>query len=351
MAPEEWPIAPSLQDEGTSLARPAGRHRLATVRKDFFLDPEHRLTEQERALMTAMLADLLGTIADEIRAALPTGWAAANDDDHQNLLRELSSAGLLDHLELIATLLRRADEERIANAVRSRSGPGGAFLQALIADDNESVSAAAMALILARGRRRDRLGQPRIEFEDLGRPLARSLAQSVAAALRRHARGVARGEADTRFAAAAAALIERRDEAKAVDRLASALVEALDQAGSLDERLLEAAAEEGDLAFLAQALANRSEIHVTCAWDHLIDGDEDRLVLLLRMARVSRNFAASLLALLGDLVGITDVGRAIGRFDSMNDAEVGAARDRLQLDSHYQAALGALGTDDGKRAV
>jgi hypothetical protein len=74
-------------------------------------------------------------------------------------------------------------------------------------------------------------------------------------------------------------------------------------------------------------------------------------VLLLRMGRVSRNFAASLLALLGDLVGINDFGRAIGRFDSMSDAEVGYTRDRLQLDADYQAALGALGADDGKRTV
>ena len=350
MLPEEWPIA-SSEDEGTCLARPAGRHRLATVRKDFFLDPEHRLTEQERALMTAMLADLLGTIADEVRGALPAGWAAANDEDDQNLLRELSSAGLLDHLELIAMLLRRADEERIASAVRSRSGPGGAFLQALIADEDERVSAAAMALILARGRRRDRLGQPRIEFEDLGAPLARALAHSVAAALRRNVRGPAREEADSRFAAAAAALLERRDNAKAVDYLATALVQALDQAGSLEERLLEAAAEEGDIAFLAHALAERAGIAPDSAWDHLVDGEEGGLVLLLRMAGVSRNFAASLLALLGDLVGIADLGQAIGRFDSLTDDQVASAGERLKLASDYQAALGALGQDDGKRAV
>src|SRR3954466_8762540 len=128
MVPDEWPIASPSEDDGGYPARPAGRRRLPTVRKDFFLDPRDRLTEQERALMTSMLAELLGTIAEEIRALLPIGLAAANDEDSQQLFRELSDAGLLDHSDLIALLLRRADEERVANAIRARSNPRGGFL-------------------------------------------------------------------------------------------------------------------------------------------------------------------------------------------------------------------------------
>ena len=351
MVPEEWPIDAPSAEEGACPARPAGRYRLSTVRRDFFLDPRYRLSEQERAVMTAMLADLLGSIADEIRAALPGGLAPANDEDDQQLLRELSAAGLLDHEELIALLLRRADEERIATAVRARSGPGGAFLQALIADEDESVSAAAMALILARGRRRDRLGQPRIEFEDLSAEVARSLAQSVAAGLRRHSRGLAADDADARFASAADMLLGRRDEAKTIDALARSLVHALGEAGGLDERLLEAAAEEGDIGFLAHALGERAGIPAAAAWDHLVGGERGRLVLLLRMAGVSRNFAASLLALLGDLVGLSDLGTEISSFDSLKDDEARTARDWLRLDQAYRAATAILDGGDGKRAL
>ena len=351
MVPEEWPIATSSEDEGAQPARPAGRHRLSTVRKDFFLSPEDRLTEQERALMTAMLADLLGNIADEIRASMPSGWAAANDEDSQFLFRELSAAGLLDRPELIGLLLRRADEERIANAVRSRSGPGGAFLQALIADEDEFVSASAMALILARGRRRDRMGQPRVEFEDLPAKAARAIAQAVAAVLRRHSRGTSQDAADLRFSAAAAELLQRRDESKAIDRVTMALVRSLLGAGKLEERLLQAAVEEGDIAFVAGALAERAGIEPGTAWSHLVDGDRGRLVLLLRMADSSRQFAASLLALLGDLVGLADLGDEIARFDSMSEGEMKAGRASLQLDPAYRSALAALGGDDGQRTV
>src|SRR5215213_8967292 len=101
MVPEEWPIAAPLSERGTYPARRAGRRRLSTVRTDFFLDPRDRLSEQERALMTAMLADLLGSILDEIRALLPGDWTSADDEDGQELMGQLGSAGLLDDMELL----------------------------------------------------------------------------------------------------------------------------------------------------------------------------------------------------------------------------------------------------------
>src|SRR5438128_9258924 len=115
MMPEEWPIAASAAD-GNVPARLAGRGRLSTVRRDFFLDPSKRLTEQERALMTAMLNCLVSDVADAIRAALPSGRVAANDEGDAVLVASLTSAGLLDQPGLMALLLRRADEERISTA-------------------------------------------------------------------------------------------------------------------------------------------------------------------------------------------------------------------------------------------
>ena len=56
MVPVEWPIAAPVADGGTEPARAAGGGRLSVARADFFLDPRARLTEQERALMTAMMA-------------------------------------------------------------------------------------------------------------------------------------------------------------------------------------------------------------------------------------------------------------------------------------------------------
>ena len=347
MVPDEWPIETPSEGDGGYPARPAGRRRLPTVRRDFFLDPRDRLTEQERALMTAMLAELLGSIADEIRGAIQQSFVPANDEDSQQLLRQLSAAGLLDQVDLIALLLRRADEERIANAIRARSNPRGGYLQALIADEDEIVSASAMAVILARGRRRNRLGQPRIECEDLPAQLAKSLASAVAAALRLHAPGLGAKEGHLSFGNAVAAFLQARDENKAVDRLTAGLVRTLNQSRLLDERLLEHAADEGDVAFVAHALGELAGIGGASAWDYLADGDDGRLVLLLRLAGVTRDFAARLLALLGDLVGISDLGVEIARFDALDQAEARAVAEWLQLDLGYRAALRSLGGGGG----
>src|SRR6478752_4012437 len=185
MMPEEWPIAAPATD-GSGPARPAGRGRLSTVRRDFFLNPAERLTEQERALMTAMLHCLVSDVADAVRAALPSGRIAANDEGDAALVEALTASGLLDEPGLMALLLRRADEERIATAARARSGRREArVLQGLVSHDYGAVAAAAMALILGRGRRRDRFGQCLVAFDDLSKHSAETIAYAVAAALRR----------------------------------------------------------------------------------------------------------------------------------------------------------------------
>lgn len=347
--PEEWPIAPPALRAASS-ARRAGRGRLPVVRQDFFLDPARRLTEQERALMTAMLADLIGTMADELGASLEASPGAANDEDGHQLLLQLSAAGQLDNQELIALLLRRADEERITAAMRARSGGHPAFLQALVADSDATIAGAAMALILARGARRDRLGQPRIHFDDLSAGLAADLAYRIAAALRsRLVPPLSTDQADRQLAAAAEHLLSRRQGEKATSHLNRALVHVLHAAGKLGEPVIRAAGEEGDISFVAEALAERAGVSGDDAWERMVDGGEGRLMLLFRMAGISRTLAAGILGMLADLIGIEYPGAEIARFDAIGDAEAERARLSLQLDPAYHEALAALGTSDGER--
>ena len=349
MVPEEWPIAPHALRAANS-ARRAGRGRLPVVRQDFFLDPAKRLTEQERALMTAMLADLIGTMADELGASLDANLGAANDEDGHQLLLQLSAVGQLNNQDLIALLLRRADEERISTAMRARSGGHPAFLQALVADSDAAIAGAAMGLILARGARRDRLGQPRINFDDLSAGLAADLAYRIAAALRsRLVPPLSTDQADRQLAAAAEHLLLRRQADKATSHLNRALVHVLHAAGKLGEPVIRAAAEEGDVSFVAEALAELAGVSGDDAWERMVDGGEGRLMLLFRMAGVSRTLAAGILGMLADLIGIEYPGAEIARFDAIGDAEAERARLSLQLDPAYHEALAALGASDGQR--
>jgi hypothetical protein len=352
MLPQEWPIAAEAAQQ-TAPARLAGRDRLSTVRVDFFLDPAQRLTEQERALMTAMLHCLVSDIADEVRAALPDGLAAANDESNLALIETLSFARLLDRPALVRLLLRRADEERIATAANARSGRREArVLQGLVSHQDGAVAAAAMALILARGRRRDRFGQCLLHFDDLASDEARTLVHLVCAGLRPDLVAVlGAAEADRRLAHAAEQVLASHDPGSGIDALTANLVRLLDEEGDLSDELFVAGAMEGEMTFVAQALARRSGIRAGLAMDELLCADERRAMAVLRTAGVSRQVAASLLAGVGDLLGIPDPGQAIDAFDRLSEAEVEDARTWLTTDPAYRSAVTSLGFDHGKRAL
>lgn len=345
--PEEWPIA-AVPAERTAVVRGGGGRRLATVRIDFFLDSAHRLSEQERALMTAMLQCLVGEVADAVRAALPAGWAPANDESNAELVESLARHRLLDQAELVGLLLQRADEERIGAAGRARSGRRDArTIQGLVSNHDAAVSAAAMALILARGRRRDRFGQCMILFDDLKPGLAAGLVELVCAAIRPRLEPVqGAGPTDSALGLAAEQVLADHDPARSVERATAALVAALAADQPLEPLIL-AAANEGELGFIAHAIAARAGISSDAAIDELLSGDARRLMLLLRAAGLPRDSVAGLLAALGDLLGLEDPARAIALFDRATDREVAETRAWLSASPDYRSAVLALGGRHG----
>lgn len=340
MMPVEWPIAAEAADPPVDSPRPRGAGRLASVRRDFFLDPAERLTEQERALMTAMLHDLIGMLAGEILVALPASASAA--PEAAELAGRLTAAGLLDRPQLVALLLRRADEHRIASAFGGRAGPRRLpLLPMLVGDGDKEIAAGAMALVVARGRRRDAFGQPRIELVDLAMADAAALVHAIAAAL------ADEDSNDTALAGAADSVLSRHDMRQSLDSAVEALVDALAAAGRADDTLIETAAEEGEAAILALLLARRASIDPAIAWDYLVSAGAGRLALLARMAGLGRQTAARLLAELGSLTGASAVEDEIARFDAISDEDVNATLVRLRLPAPYRRARLALGTNRG----
>lgn len=352
MMPEEWPIA-ALAANPDASARVAGRDRLSTVRADFFLDPAERLTEQERALMTTMLHCLIGDIADQLRAALPHMAVPANDEGNIALAERLNRSGLLDREGLVRLLLRRADEERIATAAKSRSGrPESRVIQALVSHRDGAIAAAAMALIIARGRRRDRFGQCLLHFDDLPPSEAHALACALGAALRADlGAGVPSADADRVLASGIEQVLAGHDPSAGLEMLTASLVRLLTAADELTDALIGNAAVEGDMSFAGHALARRVGIPDAIALEELLSGDPRRLMTLLRINSIQRETVAAILAAVGDLIGIADPPRAMAAFDGLADADIAAAKSRLSADPVYRRALDALGTVHGQRTV
>jgi hypothetical protein len=349
MVPVEWPIAAADDGGGRGPARVAGRGRLRTARIDFFLDPRARLTEQERALMTGMLADLVSSLADEFRLIL-AGAEPANDVGDE-LFDMLRSSGLLDIPELVQTLLRRAEEDRLASAIRTARGTGKPrFLQSLVSDDNGDVSAAAMALILARGRRRDRFERPRVIFDDLSAEAAVALVNAVAAAFRSDlAKRFPETDADERLGSAAKAILAGHDEGNRLEAKLFDLAHALDGAARIDEKLILHSLEEGEASLLAEILGRRAGLGFDDSWDHLCGGTGS-LALLLRMSGVGRPVAGEIIARLADLSG-SDAETEIAQFDSIEQEEVDHARAWLRLDPGYRSSIDALAAGHGQRSL
>ena len=333
MAPTK-PSAAESADRGVERARASGGgSRLATARSYFLLDPAERLTEQERALMSAMLLGLIGTIADEIRVRLPEALAEACDCSADELERDLRRSGLLDRKTLIALLLRRADEVGIADAATG----GGSPVQGWTSDSVPGVAAAAMAVVLARAAARDRFGRPGLELSDCDAENAVHLAYAVAAAL------AARGSgADEALVAAAVDLLGRHDEGQRLHALEARLVIALEDAGRLSGDLLAQLAASGEAGLLAEVLGRLGGISGDAAWNLLTSGEAETIALLLRMAGQPRVVAAQVLSSLTGASARLNPLAEMAAFDLMSEEEATGQRASLRHPPSFVAAIEAL---------
>lgn len=290
--------------------------------------------------MTAMLNDLVGSVSSALLAAVPMPPVLLTDAT--SLTLRLSAVGLLDREALVSLLLMRADEHRIASAFAGRAGPRKLpLLPRLVGDKDATVAAAAMALVVARGQRRDAFGQPRIELADLSAAEAQCLASAVAAGLAEA--GIADRPA---LAEAAAAIGSAIDQSQSLDSAVNGLAIALEAAGRLDDKTLEAVMEDGEAVLLAALLARRAGISAETSWGYLVGGQDGGLALLARMAGLQRPTAARLIAEFASLSGAS-VEEEAARFDGLGDDDAQAALAWWRLPPPFRDAATALGEARG----
>jgi hypothetical protein len=333
MMPVEWPLAASAADRPAEPARPGARRgRLGVATADFFLEDSGRLTDEERALMAAMLRGLITDIADELIAGLPSLLGAQAERAREGLYRRLRNSGLLEREGLVALLLRRADEQQLSARTDRNVDLS---LAPLVGDDDPAVAEAAMALTLARGRRRDRFGRLGAEFDDLAAEDAVAVVHAVAAALR----DMLDEQADQPLQGAAQALLARYDEGRRLEASVAALVRALEATGRADDEMVRRLAQDGDVALLVGLLARRSGIDPVDAWNFFCGGEA---MMLVRLAGCDRATAAQIVAGLSTMFGAAAPDRVIDRFDAIDDDTAETLRRWMRLDPHYRAAREAL---------
>jgi len=348
MLPVEWPIAAGAADPPVEAARPAGRDRLPVVRRDLFLDERGRLTEQERALMSAMLGTLVDQLADEIRLGLPTELLAQVEADREHLAPRLWQSGALDRPALVLLLLRRAGEQLVAAACRgSREHNDGGSVERLVGDSDGPTASAAMALAVARGRRRDRFGRVGLEFDDVPPVEAQQLIHFVAAAIRKGIRGpsVAIDEA---VATAAERVFGRHHEARRLDGRELELAEALITARGADDQLMATLAAQGDAALIAALCSVRAGVALDTAWALLIGSEARDAMLLARLAELERPAAAALVAAFAEPLQWGEPAGVIAWFDTLSAHDIDAAGRWWRLPPAYRDGVDQHGGQNGQ---
>ena len=337
MMPVDWPIAAPAANRSPSPARLRERRRLDSIRADFFLDDAHRISEQERALMGAMLAGLIDQLADDLLAAVPPLLAARIEPARQAMAARLWTSGALAGEGLVGLLVRRSDEQRMLAAGR-RTAEGSGPVDQLVADEDEAVAVAAMALTVARGRRRDRFGRIGIDFDDLSGDDARDLVHRLAASARLES-GLSGQDADEELARAATLILSRRVPEQALDRQMERLADAMRASGRDDPAELDRLCAEGEAGLASALLALRAGIDPSTGWCLLAEEGPAEIMLLARLAGLDRSGAARLIATMGEALGIADPVAAIAQFDALSVAEAEEKRRWFRLPPHYREAV------------
>jgi len=306
--------------------------------------------------MSALLERLIRSVEEELRAGLARQFPAATHAplhdalaaDHVAIAQPiLEDSGALRDPALVSLLLRRAEEHRLhRSAHASPAAPDGLFGE-LVHDSNEAIAEAAMAVLIAQGRRFDRFQEPLLPNHELPAEVEHRLVWSVAAALRTYLverLAISPDEADDALAAAANHCLAMHDEGESHEARCLRLVSLLEEQGRLDGIFLVRALPEGGLALLLAALSLRCGLMPDAVWELASEPLGRGLPLLLRAAGLERAEVGQILVAIYGSAAADEDAQLVRQLDLFDITSIDEARRTLRLwraDPLYRAAAEA----------
>jgi uncharacterized protein (DUF2336 family) len=185
----------------------ASRSALVQTVSDLFFRQDQEINERERALMTAIMRQLIGDVEKSIRTSLAARLADEKsaprelvrelaDDEIEVALPILQRSTVLQDLDLIEIIRNRTFEHQLAIATRRNlSADVSAVLveteredviRTLLENPDAAISAATMEYLVEQSRSVDSFQEPILRRSDLRPELAHRMYWWVSAALRIH---------------------------------------------------------------------------------------------------------------------------------------------------------------------
>lgn len=353
------------------LAKAAERSRtaraeLSAVSVDLFIPDEHRLTDQQRAIMRDLLAKLVASVeleirqylCEELRRLAPDVSTQVGGDSAAVTFDMLLEARRLQQPGLLRAVVQRAEEHRLALAVESGvdTMADRGLIEALAHSPDPELARRAVAYVVVEARRRDRFRDPLLLRDDLPVDVAIGVHWDVAAALRRHLLGrfvIEPSILDRSIEVAVRRAVAEHAEGQGGYARAQRVAARLDDLGELTDDLLVRSLAQGQPALFVGGLAARGTLGIDAVWRAVADRGRHSLLVLLRAIEMSSDAAAAVIETL-------EAGQPLARppaaqrallaaYDALEPAEAQRLLRSWQLDPDYRRAIDDLDEASGAR--
>ncbi|MEM8799648.1 MAG: DUF2336 domain-containing protein [Pseudomonadota bacterium] len=345
------------------------RKQLSETIVDFFLEPDFRLNEQERSLMSEILIKLIGGIESDVKARLANNLTLSGislpELEKQLAADEIDVAApilkrskVLRDPDLIEIIHRRSHEHRVAIAQRQSINEelGDALvkygdedvIETLLRNEDADLSSSAMQYLVAESRRVGRYQEPLLNRDDLPAELAYRMYWWVSAALRAHildSYDVDEITLDTGMERATKEALSEYEESHSAVGRAIKLVRRLKDQRELNVSFLVRSLRQQRINIFVAGIAVWANISFKIAWRIISDRGFESLTILGRAIDIERSDMATIILLLADAQNPTAARRPdvlnkiMDMFDNVDARKAQRILSFWQRDLDYEAAI------------